>query len=1493
MKIILLGVVIFLSLMSFSNAQTWNLPMSRANSGDLFLNQRPGMSLNGFDNTDGGSSLSQKTLGAKQVLERAYGIGQTQDATVEDVFNLINDRANQSLKSFTHSNAEVNSSILESMGFITLMTYIIEENDGGSGEPNIFTPLVKIKIDSLQSHQDALNDFINALEGKGDYFRADGPDDTFKQATALMKVVRAWDFYLALENAYEDLGGTISDLLSQSDKQWWNDAIHAEIKEIWQDANGNVLGGWSAGYQRHEVQPGNWPLIAFMGTGYATLGFNGAFQTFSDDNSSGNHSADYILKRGLKSVAMHYTDSDNKRYNYWWYQTDGGKPFFAEGANYLELALSEVIQFQHVLRTNDMLSYSSEGLGIDPFYDTEFLTPINWLAEISTPDGLTPPFDDGNKRKIASSTLLSWSGSYGKVRTGERFAYIRDLENIGIGSEERHRLVEIAIPRMAEGTGRLGTLTVNNDLYKQQVVAKYKSPSNEEHYLFLNGESDKAISRGEGHEQPDQLQLLYYIDGTSFLMDRGYDSAYGTSNSSWNFYGAHNVMNYSGDSGSIYPNNNEIPRNSHGLPSPGTSLLKGRKVSGHNWVDEIEISTPASKVIELKASVNLTPQGEDDAEINEYEYGRKVLLIKSEKTYVIDFNELKTSLNNFDEYSEPEFVHEQMYYTGFSDQFSNSPDWMSWDIHNSDKNLYMYLRSIEINNNTLEKSTYTYGSKETFNIKNATTLIARNPFGFPATITGGNIIERYYTTSALIVADNNIQPDVTQLFSHQFFNNPHKGWFWSPENDVIDVIVKRSKANSYEYGKKLSFLITDVEGAVIDLALPASKDYGFARLRYSNGEWNIDNDYLVNIIEDITQLTSTSNATLKGRYFVSNNTNITLSGSTTIEPGTKITLGIDSKITFTGNVIANGTFTNPIRFTSTDPNDSSVEYDRVYFNTMNLVALNWCVFEGGFYNADFRNINNVGIANSTFKNGTTGLYSYNTDLGLQDVTIKNNSSRGLVVSNVSAGIYDSRFENNGGIGIDIYAASAVTIRESIIEGNGSYGISSLSYLDINDSRIKNNNGHEIYVSADVNLVLNWDYNSIFDTNQSYGSGKRYIYKSNLTSTGENQTSIATYAHGNYWGQSQEHYNMFYGTVHASNNLTSDYTTGLNPGNSPQKINPNSNQYQILAQVNSSKILNNQMSSDNENSEYMTDLKLRFNTLQNRLAIEQNPLTKISILRSMRSFLKVGKQDLKIQKEEYKRILSLIKEEIKEIKEPDFFGLSRIDSEGKARPLEQHPDAKSLAEGYFILFEIEDEFEEEKYDLALEKIDGQIATTTNQDLIRSLLLIKLSTYERLEMYEEALVSLNEIENLKPDSEIAKGTYDAMDFSFLRFDLEEKAGLNPDRSLFKKKTAQTKGTQANDVDSDKKDETPNSFALHNSYPNPFNPSTNISFDLPENSFVEVEVFDINGRLVSVLANKEMNAGTHSLRFDASGLASGLYIVRARLGNTQFFDKITLIK
>jgi hypothetical protein len=88
-------------------------------------------------------------------------------------------------------------------------------------------------------------------------------------------------------------------------------------------------------------------------------------------------------------------------------------------------------------------------------------------------------------------------------------------------------------------------------------------------------------------------------------------------------------------------------------------------------------------------------------------------------------------------------------------------------------------------------------------------------------------------------------------------------------------------------------------------------------------------------------------------------------------------------------------------------------------------------------------------------------------------------------------------------------------------------------------------------------------------------------------------------------------------------------------------------------------------------------------------------------------------------------------------------------------------------------------------------------------------------------------------------------------------------------------------------------PCSYSLGQNYPNPFNPSTAIEYSVPQRTSVEIKVFDVLGREVATLLNEEKSAGVFTVRWDASGMASGVYFYQLQAGSFVDVKKLILLK
>ena len=85
----------------------------------------------------------------------------------------------------------------------------------------------------------------------------------------------------------------------------------------------------------------------------------------------------------------------------------------------------------------------------------------------------------------------------------------------------------------------------------------------------------------------------------------------------------------------------------------------------------------------------------------------------------------------------------------------------------------------------------------------------------------------------------------------------------------------------------------------------------------------------------------------------------------------------------------------------------------------------------------------------------------------------------------------------------------------------------------------------------------------------------------------------------------------------------------------------------------------------------------------------------------------------------------------------------------------------------------------------------------------------------------------------------------------------------------------------------------FSLEQNYPNPFNPSTKIQFTIVNRQLTIVRVYDVLGREVATLENEMKQPGTYTVEFDASNLASGVYLYRLKAGNFVETKRLVLLR
>jgi hypothetical protein len=108
----------------------------------------------------------------------------------------------------------------------------------------------------------------------------------------------------------------------------------------------------------------------------------------------------------------------------------------------------------------------------------------------------------------------------------------------------------------------------------------------------------------------------------------------------------------------------------------------------------------------------------------------------------------------------------------------------------------------------------------------------------------------------------------------------------------------------------------------------------------------------------------------------------------------------------------------------------------------------------------------------------------------------------------------------------------------------------------------------------------------------------------------------------------------------------------------------------------------------------------------------------------------------------------------------------------------------------------------------------------------------------------------------------------------------------------KTENGGGSIATDI-TDESINLPKAFSLSQNYPNPFNPTTNINYTISERCSVSIRVFNILGKVISILLNEEKGPGNYSIHFEGNGEPSGIYFYRIQAGGFSETKKMILLK
>lgn len=878
-------------------------------------------------------------------------------------------------------------------------------------------------------------------------------------------------------------------------------------------------------------QSGNWPLKVRLALGYAALGQQ-VFTPPPEEPFAAPLQEPLLVALFVNWLDLAYKNAGDQasadRSKRWSYQTSNGKPYWAEGAYYLHLSLSEVIPFWHAIRANGMLSWNGHTV-TDPFNSAWFTTPMSWLADTVTPEGRILPLDDGNRAAMQHTNMLRWAGTYGNQSLGEKFAWIqeRPINNSFANLNIYTRLVEIAMPRTETVQAPVADLVTGVD--NQQLLIRRPDGQGQIHYLVLNGETGDAQERGEGHEQGDQLQLLYHIDGTSYVLDSGYDNADFPLNSTWNKYNDHNVMQ------GYMPGPGTLPLAADGGVWPPYLGCDIPPSSLPEWLDYpsylFELGDLVGCLFSFKGvhSEHLQPVDQLSASVSEgnldifsgqiglegallhgpmgrfADYKRTTIMVNDpDKPYVIDLNaawhdDTMPIANGYGY----EFDMKYHVNSGTAPQVSQNGDnrtylWQnlynatrsSGTLGTTDNHVVIQPYSVEFALNALtpnDTALEVFKGDQSVPDPIQALLLQSGPPGsenveFHSTVA----FIRGITDTPSPAVGPEVEVGVPDPTGLNF--NLWRYYTWQHDPNTLDVLVARSGVVNVgpQYRVSISFILPQAHNTRIEL--PTNEDYGFVRLIHNGTTWVVDPNYDLNLTVASPIVYSTNTTEYSAKTFLNDQVirvtpgvTVTFDGFVTLEPGVIFDLDNGAQVNFDGGVSAQGTSELPIHFNATGSVQPSVVL-RGGSSTLTKVY-----FEGGPSPGPSLTLSNAAQATIS---GTT---SFQNGIGVADAAVLTIAASSTVhVASIGVEwqarltIYD---------GVDIYTDYGLGA-EGVIEILGTIN-------DPVDIRPLNNpTWEEIYLSGGYTSGSRFEYVRLFDTRKGIYAKK-----------GSNMTLKAVKAYG--------------------------------------------------------------------------------------------------------------------------------------------------------------------------------------------------------------------------------------------------------------------------------------------------------------------------------------------------------------------------------------------
>ena len=585
-------------------------------------------------------------------------------------------------------------------------------------------------------------------------------------------------------------------------------------------------------------------------------------------------------------------------------------------------------------------------------------------------------------------------------------------------------------------------------------------------------------------------------------------------------------------------------------------------------------------------------------------------------------------------------------------------------------------------------------------------------------------------------------------------------------------------------------------------------------------------------------------------------------------------------------ITANGTQENPIRFIRANSNQQ--------WNTIVLQGngntFNWCLFDGASTNVSVESDNNQ-FNHCTFRNAWRGVGTYYNQSGdgqlsyfkLNYCMVEDNTSVGVVVYHADAGFAHTTIRHNASAGLWLYDSPAHDFFETAITDNatntsgrdgaevvGGSDVILFTYNGVNygpgQNRIVNNPGDQVLndYSSTLNLGIpntpDWGFNGIFG-----GSGYRV----------NNQSSSTVSAGEDWWGTSNPSSSLFNGPVDYSYYLTFDPSiyAGLGSNDYPSQMAP-SNPESVLVQKKTS-----EASSGTAGVKMTTSSSTASATKKQEQEIRRE---RMHALWDEISQAPDAKSTMKDIRELYRlHLMSVYDTSFATERSQDrsvWTGLIRNYLSGS------QTGAISLSSSqaeHLMLIDLHEAYRAGRYEDARKKIDQYKSDITSAEGNIALMVNQMNLLDRQGSYQQELALLDKVEQAEVKlGEPAKQV--AARYQIARENLQ--------RALGQVAGSGSNGAAGNIADSVASVK-PAKTTLKANYPNPFNPTTTISYQLAKGSHVRLTVWNILGRRVATLVDANQQMGAHQITFNSSGLASGVYFYRLKTRNEVFVRKMLL--